>query len=165
MKTFKDIQTISETFEWESFRNNNQNIDSSKFSIGQIVSFGEFSGSVKRELKKQYGSTRHFCRVHQFNYFTITNGLNLRLSADATMDVYRCIAKILETEFNPECYECITEHQRESIRVAIATKFRTIKSFVHSNPQFTYSFVHNVISGKRKFADSRFNELFNESVK
>ncbi len=156
MKTFKDIQSISETFNsW----------DCEKFKSSENFTFGMFAGNVKTELKKQYGSTRHFCRVNQFNYFTITNGLNFRLSSDATMVVFRCVAKILETEFNPECSECITEHQRESIRVAIATKFRTIKSFVQSNPQFTYPFVHNVISGKRKFADSRFNELFNESVK
>lgn len=156
MKTFKDIQTIAETFDsWSSV----------KFPKTKQITFGQFAGCVKHELKKQYGSTRHFCRVNQFNYFTITNGLNHRLSNDATMDVFRCVAKILETEFNPECSDCITEQQRESIRVAIATKFRTIKSFVQSHPQFTYPFVHNVISGKRKFADSRFNELFNSVVK
>jgi hypothetical protein len=156
MKTFKDIQIEAEKFGL---------IQSKKFPQSKNLTFAKFASNVQRELKKQYGSTRHFCRVNQLNYYTITNGLNLRLSPESTNDVFRCIANILETEFKMECSNCITYFERESIRIGIATKFRNIKSFVEQNPHHTYPFVHNVISGKRKLADARFIKLFNDVVK
>lgn len=156
MKTFKDIELEAEKF---------NSYESKKFPQSKNFTFAHFATNVQNELKKQYGSTRHFCRVNQLNYYTITNGLNQRLSPKSTNDVFRCVANILETEYKPECHNCITYFERESIRIGIASKFRTIKSFVEQNPQFTYPFVHNVISGKRKLADERFIKLFNKVVK
>lgn len=121
--------------------------------------------NIKREIKQQYGSTRHFCRVNQLNYFTITNALNKRLNQKSVIPIVKLMIDILIEKYVAECSNCITDDERESIRVGIATKFRTIKSFVEQNPNHTYPFVHNVISGKRKLADARFIKLFNDVVK
>jgi hypothetical protein len=127
--------------------------------------FGDYVGLIRSGIKKKYGSIFNFCNHFGLNYYTATNALNNRLNPTKTFLVFDSMVENLNSAPSPICSNCITNDERESIRVGIATKFRTIKSFVEQNPQHTYPFVHNVISGKRKLADARFIKLFNDVVK
>jgi hypothetical protein len=119
---------------------------------------------IKSNIKSRFGSIRHFCVLARFNYWTATNAFNGRLSNDHMLDVLSDIERLIQTTPVPPCSECINTQEREFVRVALITRWKSIQKFVDNNPDFSMTFVHNVISGKRKIRDNRFNQLI-ETVK
>lgn len=115
--------------------------------------------SIRDLIIRKYGSIRSFCKLTDQNYFTITNALTGRLS-DASCEriVAHCVDLIESTE-RPTCIECIDDDTRESIRISVLTKWRSMKRFCEKHPEFSITFVHNVIAGKRLNSDNRFREL------
>lgn len=119
---------------------------------------------IKSNVKSRFGSMRQFCVLARFNYWTATNALNGRMEPDRTLDVLSDIERLIVSTPAPPCSECINTQEREFVRVALITRWKSIQNFVNANPDFSITFVHNVIAGKRKTRDDRFNQLI-ETVK
>lgn len=114
---------------------------------------------IKTNIKSRFGSIRQFCALARFNYWTATNAFNGRMENDHMLDVLSDIERLIVTTPVPPCAECINTQDREFVRVALITRWKSIQKFVNANPKFSMTFVHNVIAGKRKIRDQRFNEL------
>jgi hypothetical protein len=102
--------------------------------------------------------------VARFNYWTATNALNGRLELDHMLDVLSDMERLIAAIPVPPCDECINTEDREFVRITLITRWKSIQKFVDNNPEFSMTFVHNVIAGKRKIRDNRFHQLI-ESVK
>lgn len=119
---------------------------------------------IKANIKLKFGSIRQFCAVTRFNYWTATNALNGRLELDHTLDVLTDMECLIIASPVQPCEECINTQDREFVRITLITRWKSIQKFVDNNPEFSMTFVHNVIAGKRKIRDNRFHQLI-ESVK
>lgn len=119
---------------------------------------------IKTNIKSRFGSIRQFCELARFNYWTATNAFNGRMENEHMLDVLTDIERLIVTTPVPPCAKCINTQDREFVRVALITRWKSIQKFVDNNPQFSMTFVHNVIAGKRKIRDERFNQLI-ETVK
>jgi hypothetical protein len=127
--------------------------------------FGDYVGAIRSGIKTKYGSIRNFCNHFGLNYYTATNALNHRLNPTKTFLVFDAMVEHLNSAQSPVCENCIDDSIRELIRVEILVKHRSIKRFVILNPKFTYTFVHNVVSGKRKIYDQRVKQLIDHVTK
>ena len=115
--------------------------------------------STQYEIRENFGSIKNFCRITKFNYFTATNAINGRLSERKTEFILNQLNELIESTPKPNCDECINDNEREMIRVQLLTRFKTTRNFVAQHPDFSGTFVHNVIAGKRKIRDGRFDQL------
>lgn len=114
---------------------------------------------IQFEIRENFGSLKNFCRIAKFNYFTATNAINFRLSERKTEYILNQLDELIKSTPKPNCDECINDNEREMIRVQLLTKFKTTRNFVKQHPDFSGTFVHNVIAGKRKIRDGRFDNL------
>lgn len=114
---------------------------------------------IKSHIKLKFGSIRQFCQVNQFNYWTATNALNMRLEIGHLLDVLTEIECLIIASPVQTCEQCINTEDREYVRITLITRWKSIQKFVDNHSQFSMTFVHNVIAGKRKNRDTRFYEL------
>jgi hypothetical protein len=115
--------------------------------------------STQFHIRENFGSIKNFCRITKFNYFTATNAINGRLSERKTEFILNQLNDLIQSTPKPNCDDCINDNEREIIRVQLLTKFKTTRNFVAQHPDFSGTFVHNVIAGKRKIRDGRFDNL------
>jgi hypothetical protein len=115
--------------------------------------------STQYQIRENFGSIKNFCRITNFNYFTATNAINGRLSERKTEFILNQLNELIHSTPKPNCDECINDNEREIIRVHLLTRFKTTRNFVKQHPDFSGTFVHNVIAGKRKIRDGRFEQL------
>lgn len=115
----------------------------------------EFQNAVYNK----FGNVRAFCAQTGANYHTTTNLFNGRISERNIETVLEETKRLFEKTKAVKCVGCINNKERENVRIALATRWKTMKSFCQANPSFSATFVHNVIAGKRKGKDERYNGL------
>jgi hypothetical protein len=128
-------------------------------AMKKTVSVRSRQERIKSHIKLKFGSIRQFCQVNQFNYWTATNALNMRLEIGHLLEVLTEIECLIIASPVQTCEECINTEDREYVRITLITKWKSIQKFVDNHSQFSMTFVHNVIAGKRKNRDKRFYEL------
>ncbi len=128
--------------------------------------------TLKSEIRKRFGSIRRFCEILnknniQINYTSLTNAFSGRTSEVRQKYIVDFVTILLSDVVNDEklqksCQkmnDLIQPEEREEIRLEILKNFKNVSTFSRLNDEFNQVFVHNVISGKRKRRDNRFNEL------
>jgi hypothetical protein len=110
---------------------------------------------VQTAIKRKFRTIRNFCDASGIKYHVMTNAITGRLSSPRSQDVLnKAKQQIAECELLP-CVWCIDNEQREFVKNAVKTRFGTLQNFCKIHPEFTLTFVHNVIAGKRKRVDDR----------
>lgn len=110
---------------------------------------------VQNAIKRKFRTIRNFCDSSGIKYHIMTNAITGRLSAPRSQDILnKAKNQIAECELLP-CVWCIDNDQREFVKKMVKTRFGTLQNFCKIHPEFTVTFVHNVIAGKRKRVDDR----------
>lgn len=113
---------------------------------------------LKKAIKEKFGSVYHFANVTGLSYWQTTNTLNGRISERNASDFLSTIEdKLTTTEAKNE--KVIKPEEREFVRLLLVAKFKSLKNFCEKNPKFSLTFVSNVINGRRKRRDPRFENL------
>jgi hypothetical protein len=130
----------------------NQNTTDMKTKIqNQYVDPLDVSTAIKRKFK----TIRNFCHASGIKYHVMTSAINGRMSTPRSQSILnQAKQSIHETDLAP-CIWCIDDDQRKFVENAVKTRFATLQNFCRQNPQFSLTFVHNVIAGKRKRVDDR----------
>jgi hypothetical protein len=124
--------------------------------------------TLKTRIRKRFGSIRRFCEILnknniQINYTSLTNAFSGRTSEVRQKYIVDFVTILLSDEkLQKSCQkmnDLIQPEEREEIRLEILKNFKNVSTFSKLNDEFNQVFVHNVISGKRKRRDNRFNEL------
>lgn len=110
---------------------------------------------IQNGIKRKFGTIRNFCESSGVKYHVITNAMTGRLPGQRSQRVLELAKQqIAECELLP-CVWCIDQDQREFVKKGVKNKFGTLQNFCKNHPEFTLTFVHNVIVGKRKRVDDR----------
>lgn len=110
---------------------------------------------VQTAIKRKFRTIRNFCESSGIKYHVMTNAITGRLSSPRSQDVLnKAKQQIAECELLP-CVWCIDNEQRSFVKNAVKNRFGTLQNFCKRHPEFTLTFVHNVIAGKRKRVDDR----------
>lgn len=119
---------------------------------------------LKTQIRKRFGSIKRFCKVMnenniQMNYTSLTNAFSGRTTEVRQKYIVDFVTLLLEENTFQNLHDLIQPQEREEIRLEILKNFKNVSTFSKLNDEFNQVFVHNVISGKRKKRDKRFNEL------
>lgn len=110
---------------------------------------------IQNGIKRKFGTIRNFCESSGVKYHVITNAMTGRLPGQRSQKVLE-LAKQQINDFDlMPCVWCIDQEQREFVKKGVKNKFGTLQNFCKNHPEFTLTFVHNVIAGKRKRVDDR----------
>lgn len=110
---------------------------------------------IQNGIKRKFGTIRNFCESSGVKYHVITNAMTGRLPGQRSQKVLE-LAKQQINDFDlMPCVWCIDQDQREFVKKGVKNKFGTLQNFCKNHPEFTLTFVHNVIAGKRKRVDDR----------
>jgi len=110
---------------------------------------------IQSGIKRKFGTIRNFCDSSGVKYHVITNAMTGRLSGQRSQRVLE-LAKQQINDFDlMPCVWCIDDNQRDFVKKGVKNKFGTLQKFCEKYPEFTMTFVHNVIAGKRKRVDDR----------
>jgi hypothetical protein len=110
---------------------------------------------VSTAIKRKFKTIRNFCQASGIKYHVMTSAINGRMSTPRSQSILNQAKQTIhETELMP-CVWCIDTDQRIFVEKAVKTRFGTLQNFCRQNPEFSLTFVHNVIAGKRKRVDDR----------
>ncbi len=110
---------------------------------------------VSTAIKRKFKTIRNFCQASGIKYHVMTSAINGRMSTPRSQSILNQAKQTIhETELAP-CIWCIDTDQRIFVEKALKSQFGTLQNFCRQNPQFSLTFVHNVIAGKRKRVDDR----------
>jgi hypothetical protein len=110
---------------------------------------------VSTAIKRKFKTIRNFCQASGIKYHVMTSAINGRMSTPRSQSILNQAKQTIhETELAP-CIWCIDNDQRIFVEKALKSQFGTLQNFCRQNPQFSLTFVHNVIAGKRKRVDDR----------
>ena len=110
---------------------------------------------VSTAIKRKFKTIRNFCQASGIKYHVMTSAINGRMSTPRSQSILNHAKQsIHETELAP-CIWCIDNDQRMFVEKALKSQFGTLQNFCRQNPEFSLTFVHNVIAGKRKRVDDR----------
>lgn len=110
---------------------------------------------LSTDIKRKFKTIRNFCQATGIKYHVMTSAINGRMSTPRSQSILnQAKQSIHETELAP-CIWCIDNEQRIFVEKVLKSQFGTLQNFCRQNPQFSLTFVHNVIAGKRKRVDDR----------
>lgn len=121
---------------------------------------------IKSKIKKKFGTVSRFVKQsNELTPWTIIHALQGRFKDEKRMFILDSIERSLKSIDPGPNPENIKKEDREFIRRIILIKFGSFTSFCEKNPEFTVVFVSNVVSGKKKKSDDRFNRLLKKVSK
>ena len=114
---------------------------------------------LKKRIIEKFGSINSFAnhRKQELNSWTIIRALDGTIKKDQE-ELLKVIKDGLQV-LNPE--KEIKTDTREFIRRTILTEFSSFAEFNRQFPEFSKSFLSNLINGKKKILDKRSRRLLN----
>jgi len=115
---------------------------------------------IKTEIKQKFGTIAMFQNVAQINKNQMIAFLHNRMSSTTRDQFERVIREKIDTlspGFVPT--NIVTDQEREMIRQFIAINYKSIRSFCKSHPEFSVTFVSNIITGRKKTKEKRWFSL------
>lgn len=115
---------------------------------------------MKQEIKNKFGTIKSFVTASGLNQNQMISYINNRMSDHKKMEFERLIkTKIDEIGpgFVPQ--NLINETEREMIRLFVVTNFRSIRNFSNIHPEFSLTFISNIITGRKKTKEKRWFRL------
>lgn len=114
---------------------------------------------VKRKIREKFRTVKHFAYSADMDYAEVNKYLGLKLGATAMDEMRDAILKKIEATDIKPFLNVILPEDREYIRRRILVNYKSVNQFITDNPQFTASFMSNVINGKKRNKDLRFKIL------
>lgn len=115
--------------------------------------------SLKKEVKAKFRTLKHFAYSSGMEYPVLNKFFGKKLGSSQMDEVKMQILNLIgSTEVKPFLHQ-IQPEDREFIRRKIMMNYRSVNHFITDNPQFSKSFMSNIINGKRKNKDLRYRIL------
>ncbi len=115
---------------------------------------------MKQEIKTKFGTIKSFIDASGLNSNQMIAYINNRMSDQKKNEFENLIkSKIdqLAPGFVPQYL--ITDKEREKIRLFVVTHYRSIRSFTKVHPEFSLTFISNIITGRKKTKEKRWFKL------
>lgn len=115
---------------------------------------------MKTEIKQKFGTIKSFTDFAGINPNQMIAFLNNRMSNETKSQFEQRIRNIIESapaDFRPS--NLITDQEREMVRQFVAVNYKSIRSFCKVHPEFTLTFISNVITGRKKTKEKRWHKL------
>jgi len=111
---------------------------------------------IKTEIKQKFGTIAMFQNVAQINKNQMIAYLHDRMSASTRDQFEHLIREKIDTlspGFVPT--NIVTDQEREMIRQFIVINYKSIRSFCKSHPEYSVTFISNIITGRKKTKEKR----------
>lgn len=115
---------------------------------------------IKTEIKQKFGTIAMFQNVAQINKNQMIAFLHDRMSPSSRDQFERVIREKIDTlspGFVPT--NSINDQEREMIRQMVVVNYKSIRSFCKQHPEFTITFISNIITGRKKTKEKRWFSL------
>jgi hypothetical protein len=115
--------------------------------------------ALKKDVKAKFRTLKHFAYSSGMEYPMLNKFFGRKLGAMQMDEVKGQILNLVSsTEVKPFLHQ-IQPEDREFIRRKIMMNYKSMNHFITDNPQFSKSFMSNIINGKRKNKDLRYKIL------
>jgi hypothetical protein len=114
---------------------------------------------LKKRIKEKFGTVSFFCECSEYPYSEIVKIFSMKMNKLRIDDEIKQVEVLLASTpvlANPDH---IPDPEREMLRATIMSNYRSINSFLVDHPEFTKSFMSNIINGKRVKNDDRYRKL------
>lgn len=114
---------------------------------------------LKRRIKAKFGTVNFFCDCSGYPYSEIVKIFSLKMNKLKIDDEIKRVEVLLASTpvlTNPDH---IPAGEPEMLRATIMSNYRSINQFLVDHPEFTRSFMSNLINGKKVKNDSRYQKL------
>lgn len=115
--------------------------------------------NLKKEIKTKFRTISRFAEVSEIPEKDLRYYLSGKMSSLRSSEYEKSISRLLKLVKPGPDPRFITEAEREYVRTTIVLNFRSIRRFSDKNPEFTISFISNIVTGRRKIRTKRFFEL------
>lgn len=115
---------------------------------------------MKTEIKQKFGTIKSFTDATGINPNQMIAFLNNRMSETTKMQFEQMIRSKMESiapGFKP--MHLITDDEREMVRQFVVVNYKSIRSFCKQHPEFTLTFISNIITGRKKTKEKRWHKL------
>lgn len=110
---------------------------------------------LKQEIRNKYGSIQQFARLSGIRYSTINNLFAYRLPPASEQKLLSEIKEKIQTVQADDLF--MTNEERLAIRGMIFTNYKSVRAFCADFPEFSMTFVSNVLNGIRTKKDTKYN--------
>lgn len=110
---------------------------------------------LKQEIRNKYGSIQQFARLSGIRYSTINNLFAYRLPPASEQKLLSEIKGKIQTVQADDLF--MTNEERLAIRGMIFTNYKSVRAFCADFPEFSMTFVSNVLNGIRTKKDTKYN--------
>jgi hypothetical protein len=115
---------------------------------------------LKDAIRKKYGSIVNFSKMTGIRYSVLTNFFAYRLIPSSEEKTLIAINDKLSNDVNlKKLY--ISDDERIEVRKMIFGHYKNVKAFSTKYPQFSNTFIGNVLNGVRRIKDAKFLSLVN----
>lgn len=115
---------------------------------------------MKTEIKQKFGTIKSFTDVAGINPNQMIAFLNNRMSNATKNEFEQLIRSKIDSiapGFKPT--NLINDDEREMVRQFVVVNYKSIRSFCKQHPEFTLTFVSNIITGRKKTKEKRWHKF------
>lgn len=113
--------------------------------------------TIIKQIRRKFYSCVWFSTTTGIRLTRLRSYLAGKLSDQTAMAFEMELYEAMKQEFNHPLY--ITQTQREHIRQRIAINYVTRRAFCQRHKKFNEVWVSNIINGRKKRKDQKYNEL------
>jgi hypothetical protein len=111
--------------------------------------------SLKQQIRNKYGSIQEFARISGIRYTKINNLFAYRMPKASEDKLVEEIKSKIDSIDAAELF--MTNDERLAIRGMIFTNYKSVRAFCADFPEFSMTFVSNVLNGVRTKKDAKYN--------
>jgi hypothetical protein len=115
---------------------------------------------LKNAIRKKYGSIINFSKMTGIRYSVLTNFFGYRMIPSTEERVLIAINDKLNHDITYKML-FITDDERIEVRKLIFGYYKNVRTFCTKYPQFSNTFISNVLNGIRLNKDAKFINLLN----
>lgn len=115
---------------------------------------------MKQEIKEKFGTIKSFVTASGLNENQMIAYIHNRMSDHKKVEFERLIkSKIDEIApgFVPQ--NVINDNDREKVRLFVVTHYKSIRNFTKIHPEFSLTFISNIVTGRKKTKEKRWFKL------
>lgn len=115
---------------------------------------------MKQEIKEKFGTIKSFVTASGLNENQMIAYIHNRMSDHKKLEFERLIkSKIDEIApgFVPQ--NVINDNDREKVRLFVVTHYKSIRNFTKIHPEFSLTFISNIVTGRKKTKEKRWFKL------
>lgn len=112
---------------------------------------------LKKQIRSKYGSIQEFARLSGMRYTSINNLFAYRIPQKSQEKLVAEITQHIEKIDNKDLF--MTNDERLAIRGMIFTNYKSVRAFCADFPEFSMTFVSNVLNGLRTKKDVKYFKL------